>query len=249
MKGSLFLFVLLGFCVLFAYFIFNGAGQLNQLNAEAPVRYTGRIYENYGGNTVAKPTWNEDADQMALVNVKSIPPYYIDKFEATISQGRAWSVPGLTPTTKLTSRDAKDACAAAGKRLCTTTEWRVACRDGRTKPVYFKNTRALAKQCDWARSSGYDDKDYAGKNNSHPACATPNLDIHHIIGNVAEMTQGPQGKTRIVGMTYLGIKYYGAGFKDPDRALQQSCEYTVMDHYPDGRHNEGMGFRCCKSAR
>lgn len=245
MKGTVFLVALLGFFILFMSFIFNGVGNV----ATSTAHHTGRIYENYSGNTVPKPTWREDADQMALVNVRGMPAYYIDRFEATISQGRAWSVPGLTPTTKLTFKDAKDACATAGKRLCTTTEWRVACRDGRTKPVHFKNTRTLAKQCDWARSNGYDNNDYAFKNNTHPACATPNLDIHHIIGNVAEMTQGPAHKARIVGMTYLGLKYYGAGFKDQDTALKNACEYTVIDNYPAGKHNEGMGFRCCKDAR
>ncbi|MGN7437562.1 MAG: formylglycine-generating enzyme family protein [Alcanivorax sp.] len=209
-----------------------------------------KIYESYSRNTVPKPTWSEDADEMVLIHPEGgYQPYYIDKYEATISQRRAWSVAGLKPTTKLTGRDARDVCKAAGKRLCKTAEWRVACRDGRTKPFYFLNTKELARKCDWARSRGYDRSDYAGVNNSHPSCKMPKYGLHHMIGNVVEMTEGAGGKTVIVGMSYLGTHYYGAGFKNADSALRMSCEYTVMGEYPDGRHNEGMGFRCCKDAQ
>mgnify|MGYP006283293317 CR=1 FL=1 len=205
-----------------------------------------RVYERYSGNTVANPTWPDSADEMVLIQPQGgMRPFYIDRYEATISRQRAWSVAGLVPTTKLRFQDARDACRAAGKRICTTQEWRIACRDGRTQPVYFSNTRELARDCDWARSSGYDQKDHAIKNNSHPSCATPNYQIHHIIGNVAEMTKGPNNNAVIVGMTYLGTNYYGGAFDTADQALKMACEYTITSNYPAGQHNEGMGFRCC----
>ena len=209
-----------------------------------------RGYENYRNNTVAKPTWNENDDQMVLVNVAGFDPYLIDKYEATISQQRAWSVPGQFPTTRLTFKDAKDACAKAGKRLCSTEEWRIACRDGQTKPYYFPNTKVMLERCDFGRSKGYDKNDHANKTDSHPKCTAPRLKIHHMYGNIVEMTQGPNGEAVVLGMTYLGTKYYGAAFEGkPNEAMRQACEYTVINDYSDGRRNEGLGFRCCKDGR
>lgn len=247
MKRVLIVYLFMFIVAVVLYWFFLYTGPIGPAPMSAPGER--RIYENYAGNTEAKASWSEDKDEMVLIRPEGgYQPYYIDKYESTISQKRAWSVPGLTPTTKLTGKDARDACNAAGKRLCKTMEWRVACRDGRTKPFYFSNTRELAQKCDWARSKGYDRYDWAGKNNSHPSCKMPKYGLHHMIGNVVEMTEGPRGNTVIVGMSYLGIKYYGAGFKDPDSALRMACEYIVMDDYPEGRHNEGMGFRCCKDA-
>jgi len=214
------------------------------------VKQSLKQYERYDGNTVNAPSWSPDDDDMVYVDPGGrFPDFYIDRYEAVVSKGRAWSVPGQNPTTKLTPQDAASACRAAGKRLCQTWEWRIACRDGRTQPHYFQNTNQLLRNCDFGRSKGYDQNDFAGKTDSHPRCATPRLGLHHMIGNVAEMTRGTNNKTVIVGMTYLGTEYYGAAFKGrPHQAMQMACEYTVMDDYPATRRNEGMGFRCCSSA-
>jgi predicted nucleic acid-binding Zn-ribbon protein len=52
----------------------------------------------------------------------------IDRFEASLgSGGRAVSAPGVAPWASVTQAQAAAACAAAGKRLCTYTEWNAAC--------------------------------------------------------------------------------------------------------------------------
>lgn len=203
-----------------------------------------RVYERYPGNFVKTVTWSEADDRMALIEPNGYRPFYIDVFEATIAERRAWSVAGQKPTTKLLFKEAKEACQNAGKRLCAVQEWQVACRGGRTKPFYFNNTRALKQRCDFARSAGYDKNDYVNKNNTHPQCRT-SQGLHHMIGNVAEMTVGPNGKAVIMGMTY-----YDQHYRDPDNALRMSCEHIVHKEgaYSENRHNEGMGFRCCKDA-
>ena len=219
-------------------------------NIQASDKTHKEIYERYADNIVEQD-WAEEDDKMVLVNPgKNIRPFYIDQYEATIVNKRAWSVAGTTPTTKLTPVNASDACRAAGKRLCTTAEWRVGCRDGKTTPHLFKNTTSFLKYCDFGRSKGYDKNDYANKTDSHPSCTMPRLNLYHMVGNVAELTQGPGGKYAAVGMTYLGTTYYGAAFSgDPHGAMKMACEYTITDNYPRSRHNEGMGFRCCRDVR
>lgn len=204
-----------------------------------------RVYETYVGNTADDQNWSKRDDQMVLVDIKGKnKDFYIDKYEATISKRKAWSVPGQVPTTKLRFADAKEACKNAGKRLCTTQEWQIACRDGQTSSLYFKDTNALMRNCDFARSKGYDAQDFVNKNNSHPKCVLPNLKLNHMIGNVSEMTVGPNGKAVIMGMAY-----YDAHYKDKHNMLRLSCEHIVIPEgsYPEGRYNEGMGFRCCKN--
>jgi len=226
----------------------------------AYIFYPGRIVEDMGTvpfterkHNVTKQdppvpkTWADEADRMVLVDIDGVRPFFIDQYEATISENLAWSVAGLQPTTKITPKVAMESCAAAGKRLCTTQEWRIGCRDGKTTPHLFQNTASLLQHCDFGRSKGYDKNDYAGKNNSHSACRMPRLNLHHMIGNVAEMTQGANGKIAAVGVTYLGTSYYGAAFVgDPHRAMRMACEYTITNNYPMNRFNQGMGFRCCR---
>lgn len=205
-------------------------------------------YERYANNTVGNQSWPEDADQMVRVRPDNgHPPYFIDKYEATISKQRAWSVPGQNPTTKLSFLDAQNACRAANKRICTTEEWRIACRDGGTKPVLFQRTDIMLKNCDFGRSKGYDSQDFPNKTDSHPNCVAPKLRLHHMYGNIVEMTEGQNGKVTVLGMSYLGTHYYGQAFSErPHDAMRNACEYTVMDNYGTRRVNEGLGFRCCR---
>lgn len=205
-------------------------------------------YENYKNNTVDQPSWPETADEMVLVDVgNGVKPYFIDRYEAVISQRRAWSVPNQYPVTRVTYHDAIKACAASGKRLCTTQEWQIACRDGSIHPIKLENTDYMLNNCDFGRSKGFDSEDHPALTNSHPNCASPKLGIHHMIGNVVEMTWNTPENARVMGLSYLGTTYYGAAFKDnPHKAMRMACEYTVLQNFPDGKFYQGLGFRCCK---
>lgn len=221
---------------------------LQERRAQAERAEKPRIYERYSDNFVPEPTWPESADDMQLIEPddRNVRPFFIDRYEATISQRRAWSVEGLTPTTKLKYQDAVDACHAAGKRLCREREWRIACRGGSTRPMGFNRPDLLMDVCDFARSKGYDANDYVNKNNSHPACVVSTVNLHHMMGNVTEFVEGPQRKTLVVGLAY-----YDQHIRDKARYMRESCEITVHGpgKYPLTKHNEGLGFRCCRDAR
>ncbi len=64
--------------------------------------------------------------EMAMIGSTGV---CIDRFEASVgSDGRARSEPGVLPWARVTWEAARDACLAAGKRLCSPEEWTAACR-------------------------------------------------------------------------------------------------------------------------
>ena len=66
-----------------------------------------------------------DADPLA----EGFRCFCIDAYEASRDgNGLAQSVAGATPWTNITWTDARTACEAVGKRLCTIREWIDACR-------------------------------------------------------------------------------------------------------------------------
>lgn len=207
-----------------------------------------RPFEKRPQNDAAmKQKWGEHHDQMVLIHPRdsSLKPFYIDAFEATVSNNRAWSVPGQIPTDRLRFQNAKDMCHAAGKRICNTLEWQTACRGGHTRPVEFKNPVQLMESCDFARTKGYDQQDYVNKTDSHPACVISSQPLYHMIGNVAEFTQNQNGQIEVVGLTY-----YDAHITNKKSALKRACEQVVHPNgrYPATQYNKGTGFRCCRNA-
>lgn len=199
--------------------------------------------------TAKEENWSpETHDMMVLIKPRDgrMRPYYIDAFEAFISNYRAWSTPDVYPTDKIKYNSAITACEMAGKRLCTEAEWRTACRGGITTPVAFNNTNEILQYCDFARSSAYDRQDYVEKTDSHIACTPPGLPIYHMIGNLAEFVYGPNNQIMLVGLTY-----YDGKIKNNQTAVTQACERTVANpgQYGAEQFNKGTGFRCCKDAR
>ena len=208
-----------------------------------------RSFSQRKNNDIAtKEKWDEKTDVMVLVkpNSPAVKPFYIDAYEAIISDYKAWSVPGQIPTDKIRYKNAEVACLAAGKRLCTIEEWQTACRGGRTSQIAFKDPDLLLKNCYIATSKGYDQTDYLEKTDSHPQCSAPGLPIYHMIGNVAEFVKDP--KTGQVAS--LGLTYYDARIKNNVRVLRYACDRVVAPpgRYPAGKFNKGMGFRCCRDA-
>lgn len=209
-----------------------------------------RSFDQREQDMIAKTeNWGEDKDQMVLIKpmpIGSLRPFYIDAYEAFISNYRAWSVPGAFPTDKIKYNDARLACEMAGKRLCSETEWRTACRGGYTQPIKMAQIQNLAKHCDFARSSTYDPLDYVERTNSHPHCTPPGYDVYHMIGNLAEFVEDERGDILIAGLTY-----YDAKMKNKHIALSNACErqVTTPGAYPAERFNKGIGFRCCRDVR
>ena len=198
-----------------------------------------------------------------------VTSFCIDKYEAslTLVSGGEWSPywnpgtravravsrAGAVPQGYINGRQAADACAAAGKRLCTDTEWLRACR-GPTATTYpYGNTR-MPGVCNDARAQ-HPAVEYFGTSDpsvfsmiDHPCLnQLPNsLDLAgenagcisaegalDMMGNLHEWTADPNGTFR--GGFYVDTYRNGNG-----------CLYATTAH-DTGHWDYSTGFRCCAS--
>lgn len=167
---------------------------------------------------------------------------------------RAVSAPGAVPQGYITQVQATAACAEAGKRLCSRTEWEAACRgvsnwtypygaarapgvcnDARTPhPVveYFGTTESWI----WSEldhpciNQLHDSLDRTGAN---AGCVTPE-GFFDLMGNLHEWIDDPAGTFK--GGYYVDTVINGNG-----------CLYTTTAHNVS-HWDYSTGFRCCADA-
>jgi len=198
----------------------------------------------------------------------AIEKFCIDRWEAAlvdVASGKSWSpfwnpgklavravaIAGAVPQGYISGTQAKAACLAAGKRLCTDSEWLRACRGpqkstypyGNTlKPGVCNDSRAkhpaveyFATSASWIWSQlGHpclaqlpDTVDKAGQNAGCVAAEG----VFDLMGNVHEWTADPAGTFR--GGFYVDTKLNGPG-----------CLYATTAHTVS-HWDYSTGFRCC----
>ncbi len=206
---------------------------------------------------------------MALVD----DAFCIDRYEATLEERQsdgAWVAaspyltvsgrtvrasvgPGRVPQGYLSGDQAEAACAASGKRLCTTDEWLSACR-GPDDTTYPYGDAYVAGACNDDYDGGHPVVDYFGTSNgiwngthmndpginqqpgtvaaggAFAACVSA-WGVHDLHGNLHEWVDDASGTFR--GGFYADAAINGAG-----------CGYRTTAH---GRayHDYSTGFRCC----
>lgn len=180
--------------------------------------------------------------------------FQIDTFEAALTEtGAAKSGKHEIPATKMSWFAARDACAAAGKRLCTEEEWIAACQseapidddndgefaddmvEGNTYPYAdFHNPtrcwdgRNRGAQCGAERNETCRPV-YTGE---MPGCVTKD-GVYDMTGNVEEWV-GATPETAVL----LGGAY--------DTSKDHARCYRRNDTYGPGYSNIRTGFRCCQ---
>ncbi|MBM4396885.1 MAG: thioredoxin domain-containing protein, partial [Deltaproteobacteria bacterium] len=168
--------------------------------------------------------------------------FFIDAFEASIGPGgRAMSLAGATPA-QLSWFEAKDACAKAGKRLCTEEEWVSACAG---EPAvdnngngYFADDEVEGRMYPYGmlyeRGRCRDDEDkYQGEpglTGVRPGCRTPD-GIYDLAGNLGEWVGAEQPRATVTGGDYRGGE-------------RSACNRRSATFGP-GIRNNTIGFRCC----
>ncbi len=188
----------------------------------------------------------------------------VDRWEAHLAGQSPFEVPtagvartaaGVIPQGYVSGDVAAAACAAAGKRLCTSTEWLRACQ-GPTARVYPYGADYQPSACnegrrthpvvelfgdsaDWSMRQMNDPRlnqlpgtvDATGAN---PACVSAE-GVYDLHGNLHEWVADPEGTFR--GGFYVDATINGEG-----------CLYRTTAH---GRayHDYSTGFRCCADAR
>lgn len=210
------------------------------------LKIDGRNFTATPDNTANKEEWKSAThDFMTRIQPRSqtMKPYYIDSFEALISAGRAWSTPGQIPTDRLKHAQASAACQASGKRLCSESEWRTACRGGITEPVKFQNLNQIAQNCDVVRKKAF--TGLLSKTDENPECSAPNVGVYNMIGNVSEFVNSDNGEPMIVGLSFE----HGYN-KNIAQDLAYACEKTVKaaGTYRPFKYYNYRGFRCCRDA-
>jgi hypothetical protein len=168
---------------------------------------------------------------------------------------RAVSVPGVFPQGYVSGSQAKLACERAGKRLCSTMEWRKACvgpepklygyaeahehgrcnDSGRSPMLALWGSAALSEAKDWDPLKMNDPRlnqlDGAlSRTGSHEGC-TNDYGVFDMVGNLHEWTSDPEGTFQ--GGYYLDTSINGEG-----------CSYRTTAHDFD-YHDYSTGFRCC----
>jgi hypothetical protein len=167
---------------------------------------------------------------------------------------RAESSAGRQPQGYISGTQAAAACARAGKRLCTLTEWLAACQ-GIAKRTYPYGTAYIAKACNEGRtphpvvefygtSVGVWDSVHmndAGINQqantvansgAYTQCVTPE-GVADLVGNLHEWVADGSFK----GGYYVDAKINGDG-----------CLYRTTAHAVS-YHDYSTGFRCCGELR
>lgn len=196
--------------------------------------------------------------------------YCIDRFEASLVEitpngdiphspyvnpgnksVRAVSVEGAIPQGYITGDQAEVACQNAGKRLCTSNEWLLACQGAQTRTYPYGNTEQpgvcnaaranhpvveyFGTSADWIWSE-LDNAcinqlpDSLAKTGEHPGCVTPE-GAFDMVGNLHEWVADASGTFR--GGFYVDTYRNGNG-----------CYYRTTAH--NRQHwDYSTGFRCC----
>jgi hypothetical protein len=164
----------------------------------------------------------------------------------------ARSRPGVIPQAYVSAQAAGRACRAAGKRLCSPVEWRVACAGSKGTAFPYGGTRrprachdsgtapmlvfyASTKKRGWGLSEMNDPRlnqleGTVAKTGTHPDCVN-DYGAFDMVGNLHEWTDDPNGTFQ--GGFWLDTKEHGEG-----------CAYRTIAH-PADYHDYSTGFRCC----
>lgn len=171
--------------------------------------------------------------------------FWIDAFEASKgAKGEAVSAFDQAPSNKTSWYDAKQACEAAGKRLCTAEEWIAACQ-GKPPVDDDKNGRFgddLIEGTEFAYSDFYEpgacndsQDDKVGKlafTGSFTRCKTP-TGVYDMNGNVHEWVGATEDEALLIGGQYY--------------AKEKASCFRVNDTFGPGYANKATGFRCCQT--
>lgn len=181
--------------------------------------------------------------------------FMIDTFESSVVDGKAHSGKHEIPGIRMSWFAAKDACEAAGKRMCSEEEWTAACQSA--APVDDDGDGQFADDMIEGTAYPYGDFHEPGScwenhpnpqgpptgqppafrpvyTGEMPACVTK-TGVYDLAGNVEEW----------VGTTPTNAVLIGGAFDTPDDKARCSRR---NDTFGAGYSNLRTGFRCCKNA-
>jgi protein-disulfide isomerase/thiol-disulfide isomerase/thioredoxin/uncharacterized membrane protein len=172
-------------------------------------------------------------------------PFTIDAFEASVVDGKAYSKPGVVPARNVSWYEADAACKAAGKRLCSESEWLRACTG--ENPIDEDGDGTFSRDLLQGRQQSY------GEHYRDGVCAdsrTRDSGLALITGNHPGCVS-PEGVYDLEGVTkeWVGTSPDRAAVKGGSSKSGQSarCAFYKDSDAPDTR-SDTTGFRCCSGA-
>ncbi len=169
-------------------------------------------------------------------------PFSIDSFEASLEAGVAQSKAGVEPARSITWYEARDACAAAGKRLCSEAEWLAACTGA--VPVDEDRNGVFSTDLIQGRQHVYGEHYRSG----FCADARKKDDPRPLITGNHPKCRTPEGVYDLEGLTkeWIGLSPDKAALKGGSYFSREStrCAYLKDGEAPDTR-DPSIGFRCC----
>lgn len=178
---------------------------------------------------------------------KLVPKRFcIDRYE--------WpNVEGQRPEVMNRFHQAEVKCAAAGKRLCTESEWTFACEGPERKPFPYGYERDVSK-ChgdeEWdgpnmTKVAQRDPKElrrlYKAKRSGELACVS-DFGVHDLPGNADEIVASETFESGWRGK-YDSITTGGPWYK----GVRNQCRPKIYTH-DEGFYHYYMSFRCCADA-
>lgn len=178
------------------------------------------------------------------VSATNATAFTIDPYEARIVSGAAESVTGVAPEVNVDYATAKSACEAAGKRLCSTSEWYQACLGPNNRAYSFQDSGtspvAVSTVCDAARTENNTPGSLPSLTGAHPNCKTDGIGVYDMIGNLAEWTTDSDGTPVAAGAPFY--------FSDAlTTCVTKTTDIGVSTISPSTKSTD-IGFRCCKDA-
>ena len=172
--------------------------------------------------------------------------FYIYAYEASrpdanfaaagTSTARACSKHAALPWSKVTYKQAAAACKQAGRRLCSATEWLLAC-EGASKLNYPYGSAYTAANC-----NGLDKKlGFAMPAGSLVGCQGGETGLWDMSGNLREWTTHKAGTAGSKGIYVVR----GGAYHTPGPGL--TCAFTLSQAVEDVVLPT-IGFRCCSNA-
>lgn len=163
--------------------------------------------------------------------------FWMDRFEFPNRSGEP-------PRVYTHALEARDACAAAGKRLCTAAEWRRACEgpEGSLRfgygPTYEAGRCHASKSLKSGHTSMMKPEELVAPSGAFDGCATPE-GVHDLVGNVEEWVNDDW--RGVDAMLEGGAWYTYANYADCSGDYSRHPDYRLR---PD-KEVYSAGFRCC----
>jgi hypothetical protein len=172
--------------------------------------------------------------------------FYIDTYEASrpdaettnVSTSRACSNANALPWTNVTFAAAQAACQAAGKVLCTGTEWQAAC-EGASNTTYPYGDTFESSTCNTESFNGPSDDALVATGSLAGCVSGPGA--NDLSGNVKEWTDDITGTTP-GGKSIVVVR--GGAFDTP--AAGATCDFR-LSRAAENISAGNTGFRCCKA--